>query len=333
MDKGSSAFLKFDGKIKSFRIRGLDTNIVRLANEYLTYLELRGMSLLTVRAYGFDLVSLIRWLVATCKKFSALDQRDFLLFIQSLHDNRLAPASINRRISTTTCFYRFLYAKDPKWQYTLPVRHRRGRYAPRSSRFRVKNHRKLIDPLKTADIDKLTKNISQNRDITIVSLMLFCGLRCMEVRGLQIKDIDFEGKFFRVIGKGNKERLLPLSDDVAAAIRTYIRLERPENSKTDHLFLTAKGKTRGSPLTAEGLRAVFRYHRKISGVSHANPHRLRHTFGIEMIRAGVRLPILQKMMGHTHIETTMKYVNLSMKDIADEYQKALASIQARYENL
>jgi site-specific recombinase XerD len=293
------------------------------------------MSLLTVRAYGFDLVSLIRWLKANLKTFKTLDQKEFLLFIYFLREVPLAPASINRQISTATCFYRFLYAKDPKWQHAIPVRYRRGKYSRSNfgSRFRVKDSRKLIEPLKRQEIDRLTQKLGPYRDRAIVTLMLFCGLRCMEVRGLKIKDIDFEEGSLRVIGKGNKERLLPLSPDVAASIQKYLKFQRPENTPTDHVFVVLKGKNRGSPLTAAGLRSLFRYHRKISGVTQANPHRLRHTFGIEMVRAGVKLATLQKMLGHTHIETTMRYINLSMQDLTDEYHRAITSIKTRYENL
>jgi integrase len=83
-------------------------------------------------------------------------------------------------------------------------------------------------------------------------------------------------------------------------------------------------------MTRSGLRRVFRTRRMLTALSHANPHRFRHTFGADMARAGVRLPVLQKMMGHAEPETTLQYINLSMADIAAAYRKAMAVIERRY---
>ena len=83
-------------------------------------------------------------------------------------------------------------------------------------------------------------------------------------------------------------------------------------------------------MTATGLRSLFRHRRLASLLASANAHRFRHTFGTDMARAGVRLPVLQKMMGHADTKTTLQYIRLSMSDIADEYQRAVAEIDKRY---
>ena len=83
-------------------------------------------------------------------------------------------------------------------------------------------------------------------------------------------------------------------------------------------------------MTSAGLRSLFRYRRRGSAVHNANAHRFRHTFGTDMARAGVRLPTLQRLMGHAYAETTLQYINLSMTDIAAEYGRASAVIQRRY---
>ena len=83
-------------------------------------------------------------------------------------------------------------------------------------------------------------------------------------------------------------------------------------------------------MTTAGLRSLFRYRRREDELSNANAHRFRHTFGADMARAGVRLPILQRMMGHAKAETTLQYINLAMTDIAAEYRRASKVIQRRY---
>ena len=85
-------------------------------------------------------------------------------------------------------------------------------------------------------------------------------------------------------------------------------------------------------MTAAGLRSLFRHHRPCTKIPQANPHRFRHTFGADMARAGVRLPTLQRMMGHADDATTLRYIQLSMADIADEYQRAVEQIQRHYQD-
>jgi integrase len=85
-------------------------------------------------------------------------------------------------------------------------------------------------------------------------------------------------------------------------------------------------------MTLAGLRSLFRHRRRDRAVARANPHRFRHTFGADMARSGVRLPVLQRMMGHADDTTTLRYIQLSMADIADEYRRAVEKLQQRYRN-
>jgi integrase/recombinase XerC len=96
------------------------------------------------------------------------------------------------------------------------------------------------------------------------------------------------------------------------------------------LFVVLQGNKLGHPMTTDGLRSLFRHRRKNDDIKTANPHRLRHTFGADMARSGVRLPILQKMMGHADSKTTLQYINLSMVDIANEFNRASKEINKRY---
>ena len=130
------------------------------------------------------------------------------------------------------------------------------------------------------------------RDRAIAGLLLYCGLRSAEVLGLDVVDVDIGGRWLRVIGKGQRERRIPLDADVASVIQVHLLAERPE-SASGRLFLVAKGPNRGQPLTAAGLRTIFRYHRDVTGIVGGHPHALRHTFGTALAEAGVDLAVMQ----------------------------------------
>jgi integrase len=195
----------------------------------------------------------------------------------------------------------------------------------------VKTPRHLIEPLSEEQVRVFLRSLQRYRDIAIVYLMLLCGLRSQEVLSLKRQDISFEESRLRVRGKGKKERLLPLPGIILQAIENYLLWERPQMSLSTTLFVVLQGNRRGRPMTSAGLRSLFRHRRLNSTISLANAHRFRHTFGSDMARSGVGLPILQRMMGHADSATTLQYINLSMTDIAKEYRRAMVEIQKRYE--
>jgi site-specific recombinase XerD len=95
------------------------------------------------------------------------------------------------------------------------------------------------------------------------------------------------------------------------------------------LFVGLKGRARGRRLTAAGLRSLFRHHRRITSVPKANPHRFRHTFASDMVRAGISLSALMQLMGHAKIQTTLVYVQLSAQDVYQQYARAVAQLVRR----
>ena len=161
------------------------------------------------------------------------------------------------------------------------------------------------------------------RDIAVVGLMLLNGLRSCEVLSLELADLLLSEALLRVHGKGAKVRLMPLPPETIRLLDCYLKTERPLPNAA-RVFVSLKGKARGKPMTPAGLRSLFRHHRAVTGIGKANPHRFRHTFGSDMIRAGVSLPALQRLMGHANIETTMLYVQISPQDVYEEYARAVA---------
>jgi integrase/recombinase XerC len=313
------------------------------ANRFLAAVTVRGLSLATVRAYGFDLVVLYRWLDRSRQSLASLSGAKLLQYVGAQRLAGAQPTTINRRLTTARLLYRFCVGRelDAGRGAMAPAPYYRGRGRDRSLglhslprrgqlKLRVKVPRRVVEPLSGAEVRQFLRTLRRYRDLAIVHLMLLCGLRSAEVLQLQIGDVLVEDEQLRIRGKGNRERVLPLPQVVARSIADYVRWERPTRGTSRRLFVILQGLRRGAPMTLAGLRSLFRHRRRDHAVARANPHRFRHTFGADMARSGVRLPILQRMMGHADGTTTLGYIRLSMADIADEYRRAIEEIQRRY---
>ena len=323
--------------------------VVTDVERFLRAVELRGVSSQTVRTYAYDLLVLYRWFWQRGEEqtdaIARLEQRDLLDFVRFQRAEGASPATINHRLVAAGLLYRFIigrpigagteqgvnlpgpYYRGPGKDRTLGLHQRK---APRHRALRVKVPRRVIEPLSQHQVRVLVGSVKRYRDLSIVYLMLLCGLRSSEVRLLKVKDVDLDGQTLRVTGKGNKVRVLPLPGLLVGILRDYLRLERPSICRTSALFVVLKGPRRGYEMSAGGLRSLFRYRRRDKSIQNANPHRLRHTFGADMARCGVRLPTLQRMMGHTDCKMTLQYINLSISDIAAEFLRACGEIEKRY---
>jgi integrase/recombinase XerC len=160
----------------------------------------------------------------------------------------------------------------------------------------------------------------------MVLAMLLGGLRSAEVRGLLLTDVDQGRRRLRVIGKGGRERTVPVDAAFFAELTAYLRHERPPRLSTPECFVVLRGPTTGAPVSEAGLRALFRRHRAASGATRVRPHRLRHTYGTELAAAGIDLLALRELMGHASPETTSRYVHLSTEHLAAEYAAARATM-------
>jgi len=316
---------------------------IRDANRFFAALAMRGLARATIRAYGYDLVVLYRWLDRVGYAVRDLSGEKLLEYIGSQRTAGAQPTSINRRLTTARLLYRFCVGRDldgeqgvvnPAPYYRGPGRdHSLGLHPlPRRRRLvlRVKVPRHVVEPLTSTEVRQFLRTLRRYRDVAIAHLMLLCGVRCIEVLQLQMGDVLVEEQQLRIRGKGQRERVLPLPKLVARAIADYARWERPSDCTTERLFVILQGPRRGSPMTMAGLRSLFRQRRRDRTIARANPHRFRHTFGADMARSGVRLPILQRLMGHADSSTTLRYINLSMADIADEYRRVVEELQRRY---
>ncbi len=328
-------------------VAGCGDDLDRKIAAFFRTVELRGLSVRTSRAYAYDLLCFFRWLGSTGKAFEDLTQTDFVEFIAAQRGAHAKPKSINRRLTTAHLLFRCSYGRSVPGAPGSAFPAANGWWGASVydslgvSRIRVRRHnplkvkvpRVIVEPLAADEVNALIKTLSRYRDIAIVSLMLLCGLRSIEILSVEVQDVDLVERSVRIRGKGNRERMMPLPELIVTTLERYMNIERPRRVATDQLFIILQGKSRGRPMTPAGIRSLFRCRRVTPLLRRANPHRLRHTFGADMARSGINLPVLQRMMGHADSRTTLQYIYLSMSDIAIEYRRAMKNIQERYDKL
>jgi integrase/recombinase XerD len=305
-------------------------------NRYLDREYVRRLGDKTLRIYAYNLLNFVRWWesIHHTEALRAQDLTestllDYLRFLSNKHP-RPAGSTINACIAVADRALRSEFPNAPC--QVAPGFHDRylhrkpmglGRPQPVLSRLRVRTAKRNIVPLSVDEVARFWASFDTTRDLAIVGLMLLQGLRSAEVLALNVDDILLSEGQVRVHGKGEKRRFLPLAPETIQLLDHYVRLERPSRCGAA-LFVSLKGAARGARMTAAGLRSLFRYHRRTTGVTIANPHRFRHTFASDMLRAGVSLPALMQLMGHAYIQTTLIYLNVTPLEVYQQYARAVA---------
>lgn len=317
-----------------FRLRDDQDREVAWANNFLDAQRIRQLSLRSLRAYGYDLLHFARWLQDGSHQLADITEAILLDYVRHQLDRKppATPQTINHRLTVIRSVYRFHSGADvPTGSSYFQRRHTKrsglgyGRPQPAiASGLKLRQPRRVIIPLSAEQIARFWQSFRTFRDLALVALMLLDGMRSREILELQLDDLQLAEAQIRVRGKGNKRRILPLPQETIEVLQNYLQVERPLTD-TSTLFVCLKGRRRGQPLTTAGLRSLFRHHRRRSQVPNANPHRFRHTFGADMVRAGISLPALMHLMGHSQIHTTMLYVQLAPQDVWREYGRAIAN--------
>ena len=278
---------------------------LQLADAWLDALTLeQGSSPRTIDAYGRDLHRLHEYLAAHGSPAPAqVDSRRLRGFIHHLVDLGLAPASVSRMISAVRGFFRFLVGEsyitnDPSEQLETP-----------------KKWRTLPDILSPEEVDRIIGSISLDerlafRDRALFEVAYGAGLRVSEWITMGIGDIRMDDRIVRVVGKGNKERLVPIGRRALAAVAIYTRELRPglvRDAPTSTLFVNS----RGGSLSRMGAWKLLRKYVDLAGITtHVTPHTLRHSFATHLLEGGADLRAVQDMLGHADIATTQLYTQV-----------------------
>jgi len=303
-------------------------------NRYLDYQSLRRVSDSTPRSYAHELLHFLRWWESVhhtdAVTEAVLTESTLLDYVRFQSGQELCGATINQRVAIADRALHIAFPGAPGqiapgFQTTYWQRAPMGIGKPRlaTSRLRVRTPKRTIVPLSADEVARFWASFRNSRDLAIVGLMLLQGLRSQEVLDLNRDDLLLREAQIRVRGKGNKTRFLPLAPEAAQLLDYYLRLERPPDCGAP-LFVSLKGRARGARMTPAGLRSLFRYHRRTTGVKIANPHRFRHTFASDMVSAGVSLPALMRLMGHAQIQTTLIYVQVTPLEVYQQYAQAVS---------
>jgi integrase/recombinase XerD len=305
-------------------------------NRYLDREYVRRLANTSLRIYGYHLLHFVRWWESVHDtgdiREGDLTESTLLDYVrfQSSQQPRPSSSTINDRVAVAERAIRSVFPEAPcqiasGFHQAFLRRKPMGLGRPRMamSRLRVKVPKRNMVPLSVNEVARFWSSFRTARDLAIVGLMLLQGLRSAEVLALNRDDALLSEAQLRVRGKGNKFRFLPLAPETVQLLEHYLRLERP-NPCSAALFVSLKGRARGTRMTAAGLRSLFRYHRQTTSIPLANPHRFRHTFASDMIRGGMSLPALMQLMGHADIQTTLLYVSVTPQDVYLQYARAVA---------
>ena len=305
-------------------------------NRYLDREYVRRLADTNLRIYAHNLLHFVRWWESVHHTGDVgegdLTESTLLDYVrfQSSRQPRPSGSTINDRVAVADRALRNEFPDAPcqiARGFHQPFLRRRpmglGRPRVAMSRLRVKAAKRNILPLSVEEVARFWSSFRTARDLAIVGLMLLQGLRSAEVLSLNRDDVLLSEAQLRVRGKGNKLRFLPLAPETTQLLNHYLRLERPDPC-TAALFVSLKGPARGARMTPAGLRSLFRYHRRTTGIQLGNPHWFRHTFASDMLRAGMSLPALMQLMGHADIQTTLHYVQVTPQDVYLQYARAVA---------
>ncbi len=291
---------------------------------FITYLESeRQLSPHTVRAYAADIVQLRDFLKDDKIIFSAASEKPFFAWgrVREAHLLRFVrarmsldePASVSRKVAAIRTFFGFLVNRGELDENPAVLLR-----APR-------NHRHLPVYLEEEEVDQLLDSITGDnelrlRDRAILELMYACGLRVSEVVGLDRANVDFAEGIIRVVGKGRKERVVPLGRMAAKTLERYLEhRSRPRPAAGDALFLNA----RGGRLSARSVSSLVRKYGIQAGIQkQLTPHAVRHSFATHLLQNGADLRVIQELLGHSSLATTQRYTHVDVKRLLEVYDQA-----------
>jgi integrase/recombinase XerD len=274
----------------------------------------RGLSANTLAAYRADLTALSRWLGERAIQMSRTTKADLQGFIAARVAAGARPRSTARQLSSFRRFYRYLMREavirdDPTAQIAMP---KIGRSLPKS--------------LTEEEVESLlgapaVGDPLGNRDRTMLEVLYATGLRVSELVNLRYSQVNLNQGVIRIIGKGNRERLIPLGEEAVRWLNEFARAARGEillERQTDYLFPTR----RGDRMTRQAFwHIIKRYARKAGVDRELSPHTLRHAFATHLLNHGADLRVVQMLLGHSDLSTTQIYTHVARERMKELHQQ------------
>lgn len=282
--------------------------------EYILFLTVeKGLSHTTIEAYQTDLKQYQAFIEAEgLTNIEDIRTDTIIKFLKLLTEEGKSTKTISRMQSTIKNFHQFLMAE------------RVMTHNPTVKLTSIKQEKLIPEYLTVAEMNALLetpdRSVSGTRDKLIMEVLYACGLRVSELVELSLPDLNLDMGFIRVKGKGSKERIVPVTDFVSRLIEDYVKSTRLSLLKGDHteqLFLT----NRGRGFTRQGLWKLIKKYAALSGIQKTiTPHTFRHSFATHLIENGADLRAVQELLGHTDINTTQIYTQISSVKIREMYK-------------
>ena len=278
------------------------------AAEFLRYLDLqRGASRHTLRGYATDLAELRAFLARQgVTELHSADGRAIRAWLAWLHDRKLAKSSIARKLATVRSCFKFLARRGVV--ELNPARQVRSPKLPkRLPSFLPKDESKELLDLRTE------RSGAGLRDGAVLELLYATGLRVAECCGLDRDDVDGRQGTVRVLGKGGKERVVPVGDEALHAVDSWLAVRGEARGA---LFTNA----RGGRLTTRSVHRIVKQRARAAGIDRrVTPHTLRHSFATHMLGEGADLRLIQELLGHSRLSTTQRYTHVSPEHLMKVY--------------
>lgn len=284
-------------------------------NDFFHFLKIeKGLAENTIASYKRDLNQYTTFLKESCKidDIHKIKRNHIRSFLENLSNNGKSSSSIARMISTIRSFHHFIIREyDVKHDVTLHIQ-------------TPKRERKLPKVLSNQEVELLLDLKGNDplvvRNKAMLETLYATGLRISELLSLKLNDLHLLMGFVRVVGKGGKERIVPLGSHAQKAIEEYVENARPalqNHFETDALFVNHRGR----PLTRQGFGKVLRAIAREKNINkEITPHTLRHSFATHLLENGADLRAVQEMLGHADISTTQIYTHISKTRMKDIYQ-------------
>ena len=292
-------------------------DLAHALGEYLDYLAVeRGSSPNTVAAYRCDLTRYLDWLAAEkIVEPADVTRPDVERHLEALAEAGLSPASLERAASAIKGFHRFMVAERISITHPaadLPLPKKPDRLPDVISREQA-----------TALLDQpFPATASGQRDHAIVEVLYGCGLRVSELCGLDLRQVMLDEQVLRVVGKGDKERIVPIVGTAAGVLSEYLEQWRPQlvspRVSSSAVFLN----NRGRRLSRQSVHSLVAKAGAVVGIEGLHPHTLRHSFATHMLEGGADLRIVQELLGHADISTTQLYTHLDRSHVREVYMGA-----------
>jgi len=290
--------------------------VKELIEEFLNFLIVeRGLAENTILSYRRDLVKFDEYLKSRKMNLENVKKSDLSTFISGLKNKSLSSNSISRNIAAVKMFFRFLvnenYLKDNVSSVIESP----------------KLWKKLPDPLNLSEVEKLLDSTSGRdwmhiRDKACLELMYATGMRVSEIINIRIEDLNLDVGFIKCIGKGSKERIVPLGRAAKNALTRYLEKIRPRLIKKRvsevSVFLTRLGKK----MTRQYFWKMVKNYTRLAGIKkRISPHTLRHSFATHLVERGADLRVVQEMLGHANISTTQIYTHVNKERLKSIHHK------------